>query len=1008
MLKGDINRYGFLDYVGDGVIVADLRGIILYVNRVGLTLLGLKSSQAIGEYLSAVFRVERGETGEKVEIDYSSILDGGSNFSLNRDSMLRDHHEACIYISATISAFEFPEDTARGILVTFRNVDRIRRTEIYLERMSLAIRESPNVIYFLNQNFNMEYSNVTEAQALSKQGLALDVSSLDELIEKNHLIVDKESLILQMQRDGRWSEEITGNHGQSYLVNLFKIGGSNELASQYVLIMEDISRLKAAEKKAMRDSDNLEVIFSSIPTGLLICDENGFVKRINQAAADIFERDETGFGCERVGDELNCYNRLKNEVQCGQSDKCRFCFLKRIIDEVIHKGDKIQNEEYLFRYVGKDSSIHKKWIKISSVRITMGDEVYAVVILDDITRGKELENELQNNEKRLRMITDNMSDIITQINPQGEITYASPSTFTMLGYNPEKLIGKRFLDFIYEEDLERAKELFSKRINYLGNYISEVRLKKFDGSFMWVESSATVVLEDNKPLSIVYVSRDITLNKKAKYELQKSKELAEAANNAKSQFLANMSHEIRTPMNGIIGMTNVTLMTDLSDEQRENLTLVRNSAVNLLNLINSILDFSKIEAGKMNVDVVDFDLRDLVTKTVKQFEVQAIEKEIKLNCTVDEAIPVRVKGDVNKIRQVLTNLVGNAVKFTENGVVDVSVELYDRNAFLQKGTFVFKVKDTGIGIHEKDIQKIFMSFAQGDGTITRKHGGTGLGLAISKQLIELMEGEIDVSSKRGEGSVFEFKLNMPYGDVASQKENHDEELLIPQDEEKMEVLLVEDDGVNQKLAIRLLGRQGHKITIANNGVEAVEWAKKKEFDLILMDIQMPKMDGMEATQIIRNKLGLKDVPIIAVTAHALKGDEEKFKEIGMTDYISKPITVNGFFEVIRRNTKQRTRRSAIDDILDKINHHPIEAGEETEEAIQSGKELILQKMLEIDEARNYTNFAEIERIAAEIKSIAIKHGLDDIRKQALMLEIACRKENMAKVIIEIDKMKAVL
>lgn len=993
-------EFEYLDNVGDGIIIADSGMKVVHINRMGRLLLGMHTEDVVGMPLDKVFRLESSQDSSVLNIDFEKTYVQGESLGLSRDTLLVDMAGNRSFISATISRVDPKEGQEASLFITFRNIDRIRKVELGLERLSLAVKESPNLVCFMDDAFKIEYMNLG---AVSPQ-----TPTMKELLEQQGIMVDVDMIRNALRTEDKWKSEMASAEGKTLLINIFRVKGQNIGQGQYVMIMEDVSRLRSAEKKAMRESVNLEVIFSSIPVGLLICDERGQVKRINQAAAEIFEADAINLRETRIGDELNCLNKHVGGYECGEGDQCKLCFLNRAIHDVIQKGKALQNEEHEFKYIGKDSTVKRKIIKTNSVRIAIEDADYAVVILEDVSKSKSMERDLLSKERRLRLITDNMSDIITQVDANGTITYASPSAMTMLGYNPDKLIGRNLMEFIYDEDIPRAKELFSKRISSMGNYISEVRLKKFDSSYMWVESSANVIVEESKPASIVYVSRDITMNKKAKFELQRSKEIAEAANNAKSQFLANMSHEIRTPMNGIIGMTNVTLMSNLTDEQRENLTLVRNSAVNLLNLINSILDFSKIEAGKMLVDPVDFDVRDLIDKTVKPFEVQAVEKELKLDIALDPKLPKHVKADINKIRQILMNLIGNAMKFTDQGNVTVSVFVKDRNEFQQKCTLLLAVEDTGIGIHEKDMPKIFSSFSQGDGTMTRKYGGTGLGLAISKQLVELMGGEIRAFSERGKGSRFEFELTVPFDEEERAMDGHMDELSIPDDEQKLEILLVEDDLVNQKLALRLLGRQGHHVVVANNGVEAVDWAAQKSFDVILMDIQMPKMDGMEATSLIRNKLGLRDVPIIAVTAHALKGDEEKFREIGMNDYISKPITVNGFFETIKRNVRQRPHHTSVDDLIQRISNNMAKESDVTSEVKDEGMVAILRKMEEIEEAKNFTHYDEIERIASEIKPVANRCGLEEVRKQALMLEIACRKEDIQKVTVEIDKLKNLL
>jgi PAS domain S-box-containing protein len=518
---------------------------------------------------------------------------------------------------------------------------------------------------------------------------------------------------------------------------------------------------------------------------------------------------------------------------------------------------------------------------------------------------------METTEHHYRDLIDNFTGVIYSTDPAGLIDYVSPRVLDLTGYDATSVRGRHFSFLVLPEDLPAVYDHYTRQLRSRTRETTlEFRALARDGETKWVEQIAVLREKDGISTGFQCFVRDISEKKALQTELGivetrlrenqlryqqalvAAREEAEDARKMQEQFLANMSHEIRTPMNGIQGMTHLLRDTPLNPQQAEFVSLIGRSAGNLLVIINDILDFSKIKAGKLQIEHIDYRLADVLDNVRGLFSDRMARNNIPLSVSVDPGVPEWIQGDPHRLNQILINLVGNAVKFTPKGSIRVNVGIGDR----RPGQVVleFTIADEGIGISGEHLQSIFNPFEQAGADVTRKFGGTGLGLAICQQLLKLQGGDIQLTSREGIGTTVRFRLPVGIEPPIA----HERPPVIGQFEgflADLTFLVAEDNPINQKVTEHVLRKAGAEVTLAGDGEEAIRLLAKQRFDLIVMDLQMPVMDGYAATRHIRQVLRL-DTPILAMTASAIKGERLRCLEAGMNEYMSKPFEFADFYQ----------------------------------------------------------------------------------------------------------------
>jgi PAS domain S-box-containing protein len=625
----------------------------------------------------------------------------------------------------------------------------------------------------------------------------------------------------------------------------------------------------------------------------------------------------------------------------------------------------------------------------------------------NITERKRIEEQVVRSEKRYRDLFNYSQALICTHELNGKIITTNPAILHAMQYTEAEMIGKSIKEFIPLLQQPQFEKNYLDVINKNGRSQGVFSVINKSGKKIYLLYQNYKVEEPGLEPYIIGFSQDVTQRILAEQELMQAKKLSEESAQAKKIFLANMSHEIRTPMNGILGVTALMAKTSLDKEQQNYLGIIHDAANNLLAVVNDILDLEKIEAGKMQLEEIPFNITEKIATIISSFTFKAEEKGTKLIYNNQLNSNLYVNGDPYRLVQILNNFLSNAVKFTEYGHVTLTTSIkFDKEDWM---AVEFVIEDSGIGIPADKLKAIFNPFIQASSNIARKYGGTGLGLSICKNLIEMQGGEIWVESSVNEGTTFRFIL--PYKKYENQLT---ENAALPATNYKSlgirRVLVAEDVELNQFLAKHIMQSWGFEVTIADNGRKALQALQEKDFDLVLMDIQMPEMDGIDATQSIRQMQDNKKatIPIIALTANALKGDSERYIKAGMNDYLSKPFTEESLFAVIKRNlplvavTTEPVRDESREPISADSNLSLYDLS--MVRSVSGGDEAFIKKMVQLfidtvppgvadlHEALKEQQWQRMGKIAHKLKSTIDSMGISALRDDIRFIENSGKHE----------------
>ena len=1012
-----------LDCIGDGIIMTDIHRNIVYINEVAAKIVNVLIEKTYGKSFDAICPIINLDTGKVLESPIKRAICDEKVVGLEKNSGIMGKDGRKIYLSATCSPIRKNDNSIAGGVVVLRDITRLHNLEEYVvderENLQLIFNSSPVGMCTLNENGAITNINQSALLIMNKERTSIMgkqfgdvfccVNSLEygcgnsSNCKKCAIrlgIVNVLTNVNAVENIETLLNYMNGETQKSVWLRI-SIARTKQGENQNIVVsLLDITERKERELEIARSRDFHIKILSSFP---------GIVWWIK--------------GKEFIYLNEQCKNFLGFDSKELHHAKWMDYIHPDDLNASFKKINKKDNYEAEIRVKNCQGTYRWLWCINQRVHGVDGSPAGFVGIGIDITSKKEFEKAVQDSRTKYHTLFMNMHSGFTY-NRIVTDEKSRPTDFQFIEVNN---------DYLRIMEIERRKivgmnfsDIFPECAKYYSDWLAEcgkialAGCGRFDKEFYCRITKKWLYLSiyslEKGFFAALY--RDITEQKLAEKQLKKAKLAAEAANQAKGQFLANMSHEIRTPINGMVGMIDLTLLGNLSEEQRENLKIAKSCSTSLLRIINDILDFSKMEAGKLLMEMIRFNLYEVIEDVIKAHALKAEEQGLELSYLLSSTLPRYIVGDPTRLKQIFDNLISNAIKFTKVGSVTLTAKKINENGIEKLN---FSVIDTGIGIAEGDKEKLFQLFSQVDGSITRKFGGTGLGLMITKQLVEMMEGEIFVDSTYGNGSKFTFVLpcrEVEPPEVSNLEKSNPIGIANKERKEKVKrILLAEDDLVNQLVINKILKEFNYDVTVVSNGKEAIHNVKNEKYDCILMDIQMAEMGGVEATQHIRAYERKKDIytPIIALTANALSGDREKYLSYGMDEYIAKPISMDELDakikEVINTQFSKYDEPSPVD--VDEVNIDDLmtyclsKINDKVNEPQIHVKNLLeLVKDLELEISKE--NTVNIERKAEVLRDIFQENHQEEENAILFKFQLAARRRDLGEAMEQMELLKHVL